>query len=320
MSCSDKLARWMCLGTQGALLAHLLESSLHLSGLVVSADTGACEHAQLLALQRALIHRVTAAFAQQDTSCCVHPVLPHLIITPRLFRQGKSFSENCQPRNPPAIELEHSAIATAQNTSASVTINTAGMSKRQQKKAASSCLAPKIKPAGNNLNWIVHVPTSLPLSVTAGLVCTPPAVNKRGDVEVTLSSTGILQGCTVSSVMAAKEEEYTAATRKEGCGAKKKRTASPEGDCGVSDGGGDVTSSKRRRGAADNTCAHLLRAEVDQEGGVAAAAAAAEGSAERKKRCNSASVPTRPAFQSRLCRRYGFIVNKYTNHTLCWDY
>ena len=37
MSCSDKLARWACLGLQGCLLSALMAGPLHLSTLVVAA-------------------------------------------------------------------------------------------------------------------------------------------------------------------------------------------------------------------------------------------------------------------------------------------
>ncbi|KAK9842047.1 hypothetical protein WJX81_005894 [Elliptochloris bilobata] len=49
VSCSDKLARWVLLGCQGALLGELLCAPLHLAGLVVCAP--ACEAALRRAVQ-----------------------------------------------------------------------------------------------------------------------------------------------------------------------------------------------------------------------------------------------------------------------------
>lgn len=36
MSCSDKIARWACLGVQGALLSGLLSAPLHLSSITIA--------------------------------------------------------------------------------------------------------------------------------------------------------------------------------------------------------------------------------------------------------------------------------------------
>ncbi|XP_036391407.1 tRNA-specific adenosine deaminase 1 [Megalops cyprinoides] len=52
LSCSDKIARWGILGTQGALLAHYLEEAVCFSAVVV----GKCPYDQLV-MERALVER-----------------------------------------------------------------------------------------------------------------------------------------------------------------------------------------------------------------------------------------------------------------------
>lgn len=52
LSCSDKLARWLVLGFQGALLSHYLEEALYFSAVVV----GRCPYSQEV-MHRALVAR-----------------------------------------------------------------------------------------------------------------------------------------------------------------------------------------------------------------------------------------------------------------------
>lgn len=52
LSCSDKLARWVVLGFQGALLSHYLEEALYFSTVVV----GRCPYSQEV-MHRALVAR-----------------------------------------------------------------------------------------------------------------------------------------------------------------------------------------------------------------------------------------------------------------------
>lgn len=177
---------------QGALLAFLLRTPVHLSGLVVSSDTGACEGVQKSALVAALSSRVLGEFSPPNSSC-VQPVVPFIAVVSKLFTQGKSYSENLHPR--------HTALV-GEVPQDNTHMKTAGMSKRQLKKAMNpSC---KIKPAGNNLNWILRVPSQTVESESCWSGKMPP--NSSGSVEVTLSSTGILQGCTVTTVEAARRD------------------------------------------------------------------------------------------------------------------
>ena len=182
MSCSDKFARWMSLGMEGGLLAPFLQSSIYISGLVVGEDSGACQGAQLSALNRSLRNRVTTAF---ETANTVKPVVPYITLTSKVFTEGKCHSENNLPvtaKTCKSVSLD--------------TVNTV-LSKRQQKKAAMS--GPKLKPSGTNLNWILNVPSCSPHSKCYD-------ANKTGSVEVTLSSTGIKQGCTVTALVTAKND------------------------------------------------------------------------------------------------------------------
>lgn len=57
LSCSDKLARWVVLGFQGALLSHYLQEALHFTAVVV----GKCPYSQEV-MHRALVARWAASF------------------------------------------------------------------------------------------------------------------------------------------------------------------------------------------------------------------------------------------------------------------
>lgn len=224
MSCSDKLARWSCLGVQGALLSGLLQAPVHLAGLVLSADPGACAGAQLMSLQRAVVERVSVAFppspsstsslSSSSSSSALHmkgslrPVLPHLALSSSMFPQGKSSSET--PGGSPASSALPAAGGGAPPPPL-VDSCAAASSKRQLKRAANP--TPSAKPAGNNLNWIRDVPcfAEVPAGSSSGASAPRRA---SGTVEVTIATTGILQGCTATAVVAARAGEGRSASKR----------------------------------------------------------------------------------------------------------
>ncbi|KXZ45917.1 hypothetical protein GPECTOR_49g501 [Gonium pectorale] len=63
LSCSDKIARWCCLGVQGCLLSGLLERPLHLDLLAVGATPAMQSAAGLEAAQAAVLSAAQRAFA-----------------------------------------------------------------------------------------------------------------------------------------------------------------------------------------------------------------------------------------------------------------
>lgn len=82
MSCSDKIARWCCLGLQGSLLSRLLEAPVYLASVVVAAPgNGAHPAAPALeaALHRAVAGRLAQMQARLPLPFAVHPPRTHVV-------------------------------------------------------------------------------------------------------------------------------------------------------------------------------------------------------------------------------------------------
>ncbi|XP_077302194.1 adenosine deaminase, tRNA-specific 1 [Arctopsyche grandis] len=81
ISCSDKLARWIRLGLQGALIDMLLKEPITVQTIIIANDNPSCG----ISLHRALISR-----SSDETTTTLDNISP--IVTPTLLQSSKAFA------------------------------------------------------------------------------------------------------------------------------------------------------------------------------------------------------------------------------------
>lgn len=84
VSCSDKLARWIRLGFQGALIDILLSRPLTVQTIIIANDNPLCKDS----LNRALLDRATSNVEDNDQDE-MEPLLPLILLSDNMFSYGK---------------------------------------------------------------------------------------------------------------------------------------------------------------------------------------------------------------------------------------
>eukprot|EP00884_Botryococcus_braunii_P020626 jgi/Botrbrau1/7247/Bobra.0021s0030.1 len=112
MSCSDKMARWSCLGLQGALLSHVLQEPLYLASLTLGLTTSQPQHdlsAALHSTLRALAGRLMGVEGRLPPPFLLRPPAIRVLAMPRATAEALRLAETPTVLVPSGVSINWSA-------------------------------------------------------------------------------------------------------------------------------------------------------------------------------------------------------------------